>query len=211
MALEKIAEMTATGGGTDLSNYYTKAETYSRSEADSKFAPKGSTGGGGSVDLSQYALKDDVYTRSEVYTRTEANDRFALKGAGGGTTPDLSQYLTRSDAQNTYLTRSDAQNNYLTRSDGDNRYQLKNDSSQQQIVTDTVSFNFTISGGNFGSTKVNFSRTFSQAPQVTLESSNTQVNLCIQALSTSGFTLAGMAINGGTQSISGYAHAMGLA
>ena len=65
------------GGDVDLSDYYTK------SQADNRFALKGSTGGG-DVDLSNY------------YTKEQVNDKFALKDA----------FVTQEGAAALYLQKS---------------------------------------------------------------------------------------------------------
>ena len=80
------------GGTVDLSNYYTKNETYSKTEVDEKIA---AVPGGGTVDLSNY------------YTKTETDQKIAeAQLAGGGVDlsgyalkseiPDVSQFITMS-------------------------------------------------------------------------------------------------------------------
>lgn len=68
------------GGSVDLSNYYTKDETYSKTEVDEKIAaiPEGET-----ADLSNY------------YTKTETDQKIAEAQLGGeGGDVDLSNYRT---------------------------------------------------------------------------------------------------------------------
>ncbi len=80
------------GGGVDLSNYYTKNETYSKTEVDEKIA---AVPGGGTVDLSNY------------YTKTETDQKIAEAQLAGGEIdlsgyalkteiPDVSQFITMS-------------------------------------------------------------------------------------------------------------------
>lgn len=80
------------GGGVDLSNYYTKNETYSKTEVDEKIA---AVPGGGTVDLSNY------------YTKTETDQKIAEAQLAGGEVdlsgyalkseiPDVSQFITMS-------------------------------------------------------------------------------------------------------------------
>ena len=69
------------GGSVDLSNYYTKNETYSKTEVDKKIAdiPAGET-----VDLSNY------------YTKTETDQKIAEAQLAGGEV-DLSGYRQKTD------------------------------------------------------------------------------------------------------------------
>lgn len=80
------------GGNVDLSNYYTKNETYSKTEVDEKIA---AVPGGGTVDLSNY------------YTKTETDQKIAEAQLAGGEVdlsgyalkseiPDVSQFITMS-------------------------------------------------------------------------------------------------------------------
>lgn len=80
------------GGNVDLSNYYTKNETYSKTEVDKKIAD---IPGGGTVDLSNY------------YTKTETDQKIAEAQLAGGEVdlsgyalkteiPDVSQFITMS-------------------------------------------------------------------------------------------------------------------
>ena len=68
------------GGNVDLSNYYTKDETYSKTEVDNKIAaiPEGET-----ADLSNY------------YTKTETDQKIAEAQLGGEV--DLSGYRLKTD------------------------------------------------------------------------------------------------------------------
>ena len=111
-----------TGGGTsggsgsvDLSNYYTKSETYSRKEVDAKI--EGVVAG--EVDLSDYVTdaelqqtaqdltnlmtvnlgnfypKTETYSRQETCSKKEIEDLIAQGGEGGGT--DLTNYYTKEE------------------------------------------------------------------------------------------------------------------
>lgn len=181
--LQKLIDVMLSQGGVDLSNYYTKASLYTRDECDARFAPKGS----GSSDLSRYLLK------------TEA----------------ASTYLTQSNAQGTYATRVWAQGQFLTQSAADDRYQLKGSGGQQTVKTDSGSWSDGTTpdtGGNpsFGTVSVYFNSSFTQPPAVTLSNSNTQVNVCLMGVSTSGFQIGYMTINGGAQQIQGSWNAVGI-
>lgn len=69
------------GGSVDLSNYYTKDETYSKTEVDEKIA---ANPGGGTADLSNY------------YTKTETDQKISEAQLGGGDV-DLSGYRQKTD------------------------------------------------------------------------------------------------------------------
>lgn len=86
------------GGNVDLSNYYTKNETYSKTEVDEKIA---AVPGGETVDLSNY------YTKKETYSKTEVDQKIAEAQLSGGEVdlsgyalkteiPDVSQFITMS-------------------------------------------------------------------------------------------------------------------
>ena len=66
------------GGSTDLSNYYTKDETYNKEEVDAKVANAGGGGGGGSADLTGYATEDYV---DEALSNQWANTQTYLSKA----------------------------------------------------------------------------------------------------------------------------------
>lgn len=69
------------GGSVDLSNYYTKDETYSKTEVDEKIA---AVPGGGTADLSNY------------YTKAETDQKIA-EAQLGGEDVDLSGYRLKTD------------------------------------------------------------------------------------------------------------------
>lgn len=75
---------------------------YSKAKADEVFAAK--------TDLGEYAKASDV---AGTYATKEALAQAQL----GGGPPDLSPYLTRSDASNTYVTKGDAQATYATKTE----------------------------------------------------------------------------------------------
>ena len=122
---------------------------YSKSRADEVFATKEEVKALPSPDLSIYATKTDVAaadsalsarvdasaTKAELadYAKTaDVAGTYATKEAlaqaqlgGGGQAPDLSGYLTRSDASSTYITKSDAQATYPTKSEVASTYATK--------------------------------------------------------------------------------------
>lgn len=83
---------------------------YSKSKADEVFAAK--------TDLGEYAKTADV---AGTYATKEALAQAQL----GGGAPDLSPYLTRSDASNTYVTKGDAEATYPTKSEVASTYATK--------------------------------------------------------------------------------------
>jgi hypothetical protein len=83
---------------------------YSKSKADEVFAAK--------TDLGEYAKAADV---AGAYATKEALAQAQL----GGGAPDLSPYLTRSDASNTYVTKADAQEAYPTKAEVASTYATK--------------------------------------------------------------------------------------
>jgi len=127
---------------------------YSKSKADEVFATKGEVKVLSTPDLSLYATKADVEsadnalsarvdaaaTKAELtdYAKTaDVASTYATKEAlaqaqlgGGGQAPDLSAYLTRSDASSTYVTKSDAQETYPTKAEVASTYATKAELSQ---------------------------------------------------------------------------------
>lgn len=131
---------------------------YSKSKADEVFATKEEVRSLPSPDLSAYATKADVgraddeikarvdglsssaATKAELAAYAKTSDvasTYATKEAlaqaqlgGGGQVPDLSGYLTRSDASNTYVTKSDAQATYPTKSEVASTYATKSELAQ---------------------------------------------------------------------------------
>lgn len=131
---------------------------YSKSKADEVFATKEEVRSLPSPNLSAYATKAEVSgadnelkaridgLASSVATKAELADyaktadvasTYATKEAlaqaqlgGGGQVPDLSSYLTRSDASNTYVTKSDAQTTYPTKSEVASTYATKSELAQ---------------------------------------------------------------------------------
>jgi hypothetical protein len=128
---------------------------YSKSKADEVFATKEEVRSLPSPDLSAYATKADVgraddeirarvdglsssaATKAELAAYAKTSDvasTYATKEAlaqaqlgGGGQAPDLSSYLTRSDASSTYVTKSDAQATYPTKSEVAATYATKSE------------------------------------------------------------------------------------
>lgn len=131
---------------------------YSKSKADEVFATKEEVRSLPSPDLSAYATKadvgradDDLKARidglsSSVATKAELADYaktadvasvYATKEAlaqaqlgGGGQAPDLSSYLTRTDASSTYVTKADAQATYPTKAEVAATYATKSELAQ---------------------------------------------------------------------------------
>lgn len=131
---------------------------YSKSKADEVFATKEEVHSLPSPDLSAYATKADVgraddeikaridslssssATKAELSAYAKTSDvasTYATKEAltqaqlgGGGQVPDLSVYLTRSDASNTYVTKSDAQATYPTKAEVASTYATKSELAQ---------------------------------------------------------------------------------
>ena len=73
------------GGTVDLSNYYTKSQTYSKTEADTLLGNK--------------ANSADVYTKSQVYTKTEADTLLGNK-ANSSDVYTKSETYTRTEIDN---------------------------------------------------------------------------------------------------------------
>jgi hypothetical protein len=91
-------------GGISLTPPAPKENYYTSEECDEKFAPIGSGGGGGDVDLSNYYTKAETYSQTEIdtalgdyytqtevdsalenyYTSEECDEKFAPIGSGGG-------------------------------------------------------------------------------------------------------------------------------
>ena len=97
----------------DLSNYYTKNETYNRDETYHRFVIDNKIANV-SVDLSGYYTKDETYGKDEVYTKTEVDD--ALGNI------DLSSYYTKGEVDTNlgkYYTKTsidDKLSSYYTKS-----------------------------------------------------------------------------------------------
>lgn len=103
----------------DLSLYATKADVESADNALSARVDAAAT----KAELADYAKTADV---AATYATKEALTQAQL-GAQG---PDLSSYLTRSDASSTYVTKSDAQASYPTKSEVASTYATKAELSQ---------------------------------------------------------------------------------
>lgn len=73
-------------GNIDLSDYYTKSETYSQSEVNELI-----NGVETNVDLSNY------YTKSETYSQAEIDDKFNNIQGGGSGDVDLSNYYSKTE------------------------------------------------------------------------------------------------------------------
>lgn len=88
----------------DLSLYATKADVASADNALSARVDAAAT----KVELADYAKTSDV---ASVYATKEALAQAQLGGQG----PDLSSYLTKTDASSTYLSKTDAASTYATK------------------------------------------------------------------------------------------------
>lgn len=103
----------------DLSLYATKADVESADKTLSARVDAAAT----KAELTDYAKTADV---ASTYATKEALAQAQL-GAQG---PDLSSYLTRSDASSTYVTKSDALASYPTKSEVASTYATKAELSQ---------------------------------------------------------------------------------
>lgn len=117
---------------------------YSREGADRRFLTKTEASGLASKEESAQgdaALSSRIdavkATAEAALPSTTAATTYATKTelaqaqlGGGGQAPDLSGYLTRSDASSTYVTRSDAQTTYPTKSEVAATYATKSDLAQ---------------------------------------------------------------------------------
>ena len=125
---------------------------YSKSKADEVFATKGEVKALPTPDLSLYATKADVesadnalsarvdaaatkaeladYAKTADVASTYATKEALTQAQLGAQGPDLSSYLTRSDASSTYVTKSDAQETYPTKSEVASTYATKAELSQ---------------------------------------------------------------------------------
>lgn len=107
---DAIANLDIPEADVDLSNYYTKSQTYNRTEIDNKIANAGS---GGTVDLDNYYTKDEVdglipfvptevgdfnnnvgyitwdETKGYTYSKEEVDNAIANIPGGGGDSGDL--------------------------------------------------------------------------------------------------------------------------
>lgn len=125
---------------------------YSKSKADEVFATKGEVKVLSTPDLSLYATKADVesadnalsarvdasatkaeltdYAKTADVASTYATKEALTQAQLGAQGPDLSSYLTRSDASSTYVTKSDAQASYPTKAEVASTYATKAELSQ---------------------------------------------------------------------------------
>ena len=117
---------------------------YSREGADRRFLTRAEASGLASKEES--TLGDDALgaridavkaTAEAALPSTTAAATYATKTelaqaqlGGGGQAPDLSGYLTRSDASSTYVTKSDAQATYPTKSEVASTYATKSELAQ---------------------------------------------------------------------------------
>lgn len=90
---------------------------YSKSKADEVFATKEEVRALPSPDLSSYATKTELadYAKTSDVAGTYATKDALAQAQLGGQAPDLSSYLTKSDASNTYLSKADASSTYATK------------------------------------------------------------------------------------------------
>lgn len=74
-------------GNVDLSDYYTKSETYSQTEVNELIDDIQNS----DVDLTNY------YTKSETYSQAEIDDKFNNIQGGGSGDVDLSNYYSKTE------------------------------------------------------------------------------------------------------------------
>ena len=72
------------GGSADLSNYYTKDETYSKTEIDNKGYLTSLPEHTHDQYLTEHQSLDNYYTKSETYSKTEVDNAIANIPTGGG-------------------------------------------------------------------------------------------------------------------------------
>ena len=146
-----------------------------------------------------------------------------IDAAGGSQSVDLSDYYTRSEVDGKFLTKELAEATYAKKDgsgtggggDGyatedwvESNFVSSRDFTRFKIVKGN--FSLTMGpGSQFNSQELFFNAGFTSTPVVMVECSNTQVNCCIQSTSSTRFTIACYAINGGTQSVSGSWTAIG--
>lgn len=121
---------------------------YSREGADQRFLTKAEASGlaskeestqgdaalSGRIDAVKATAEAALPTATAAATyatKTELSQ--AQLGGGGGQAPDLSGYLTRSDASGTYVTKSDAQATYPTKAEVASTYATKADLAQAGV------------------------------------------------------------------------------
>mgnify|MGYP000988466131 CR=1 FL=1 len=117
---------------------------YSREGADQRFLTKTEAAGlaskeestqgdavlSGRIDAVK-ATADAALPSATAATTYATKDELAqARLGGGGQTPDLSGYLTRSDASSTYITKTDAQSTYPTKSEVASTYATKAELAQ---------------------------------------------------------------------------------
>lgn len=131
--------------------------------------------------------------------------------------PDMSDYFTKSESDARYPTKEYVDDVYAKKTDipsgdGDKVYATE-DWVESNFVSQSDFTKYRIVKGNisltvgpdsqFRSQELFFNAGFTSTPVVMVECSNTQVNCCIQGTSSTKFTIACYAINGGTQNVTG--------
>ena len=81
----EIIKQNGTGGGgsADLSNYYTKEETYSKTEIDNKGYLTTLPEHEHDQFLTEHQSQDNYYTKRETYSKTEVDNAIANIPGGG--------------------------------------------------------------------------------------------------------------------------------
>lgn len=105
-----------------------------RSEASNLASKEESTRGdaalGSRIDAVKATAEAALPSATAVATYATKTELAQAQLGGGGQAPDLSGYLTRSDASNTYVTKSDARETYPTKSEVAATYATKTELSQ---------------------------------------------------------------------------------
>lgn len=117
---------------------------YSREGADNRFLTKTEAGElatkaestqgdaalGSRIDAVKATAEAALPASTAAATYATKTELAQAQLGGGGQAPDLSGYLTRSDASNTYVTKSDARETYPTKSEVATTYATKTELSQ---------------------------------------------------------------------------------
>lgn len=117
---------------------------YSREGADQRFLTKTEASGlasreestqgdaalGGRIDAVKATAEAALPAATAATTYATKAELAQAQLGGGGRAPDLSGYLTRSDASSTYVTKTDAQSTYPTKSEVASTYATKAELSQ---------------------------------------------------------------------------------
>ena len=112
---------------TDLTNYYTKTQVYTKSESDGRYTATGTAYTKSESD-GKYALVNVSYLKSEVYTKSESDGKYALvnvaytKSESDGKYALTDAAYTKSVSDGKYALTDAA----YTKSESDGKYALVN-------------------------------------------------------------------------------------